>query len=138
MRWSDIPFTPSAATLRWFAGLLAVFLAALGGWQFVAHDHRVVGLVLLGAALVIAPLGLLFPAAVRPIFVAWMVLVYPVGWVTSHLLLACIFYCVFAPVGLLFRLAGRDALGRRFRPDQDTYWVDKPAAEDVRSYFRQS
>ncbi len=137
MRWSDIPFTPPPATLRWFTALLALFLAVSGGWQLLAQDHRLAGLVLVGAAALVAPVGLLFPAVMRPVFVGWMVLVYPIGWLTSHLILACLFYCVFTPVGLLFKLVGRDALGRS-RREQETYWAAKPSADDVRSYFRQS
>src|SRR5207302_438434 len=116
---------PPPATLRWFAVLLGVFLGGLGGWEFFGRDKEALALVLAGVALLVVVVGLLFPAAVRPVFVSWMVLVYPVGWLTSHLVLACLFYCVFTPVGLFFKLVGRDALHRRFRPEQESYWVAK-------------
>ena len=83
------------------------------------------------------PWDRIFMLAVAPVFVGWMVLVYPVGWLASHLLLACVYYGLFTPLGLFFRVIGRDVLGRRFRRDQDSYWAVKPGAEDVRSYFRQ-
>jgi hypothetical protein len=62
----------------------------------------------------------------------------PIGLVVSWLLLALLFYGMFTPVGLFFRLIGRDALCRRYRPDLDTYWAPKAGARDVRSYLRQS
>ena len=55
----------------------------------------------------------------------------------SHLLLLILFYAMFVPLGLFFRLIGRDALARR-RPDRSTHWLPKPTPSDVRSYFRQS
>src|SRR5205823_3181256 len=96
------------------------------------------GLALGGAALGLGLLGLLAPARLRPVYVGLMVLTYPLNWLTSHLLLACLFYCVITPLGVFFRLIGRDVLTRRFRPDRDTYWAPKPRADDVRSYFRPS
>ena len=56
----------------------------------------------------------------------------------THVMLAVIFYCLFTPVAVLFKLLGRDVLGRRLQPAQETYWATKPQAKDVRSYFRQS
>jgi len=47
------------------------------------------------------------------------------------------FYGVFTPVALVFRLIGRDALSRRRRPDLDSYWQPKPPAAGPRSYFKQ-
>jgi hypothetical protein len=138
MRWSEVPFSPPRATLRWFAVLGALLLAALAGWQWLVHNHGVAAVVLAGAALIVALVGLAVPLALRPIFVGWMVLVFPVNWLVSHLVLACLFYCIFTPVGLFFKLVGRDALTRRLPSDRGSYWVDKPAAADVRSYFRQS
>ncbi len=82
--------------------------------------------------------GIAFPRALRPVFVAWMVIVFPVSWLTSHLILACLFYGLFTPLAFVFRLIGRDCLGLGRRPEQESYWVAKPTPENVRSYFRQS
>jgi hypothetical protein len=138
MRWSDIPFHPPPATLRWFGGIGAIVLAGLAGQRFWAHDDETAAVVLLGLAFVVATGGLVFPAVLRPVFVGWMVVVYPMNWAVSRLLLAGVFYCLFTPLGLFFKLIGRDVLARRIRGDQETYWTDKPGAADVRSYFRQS
>ncbi|HYT90803.1 MAG TPA: SxtJ family membrane protein [Gemmataceae bacterium] len=138
MRWSEIPFSPPVATLRWFAFLGALLLAAAAVWLFLNHQNEGVALVLLALASVVGALGFAFPKALRPVFVAWMVLVFPIGWLTTQLILALLFYCIFTPLGLWFRLIGRDGLACRLRPDQETYWTAKPPAADVRSYFRQS
>jgi multisubunit Na+/H+ antiporter MnhG subunit len=83
------------------------------------------------------PLGLVKPAAIRPIFAAWMGVALVIGAVVSRLILAALFYLVFTPVGLLFRLIGRDELRLR-RIDTESYWTEKERPRDVRSYLRQS
>ncbi len=88
-------------------------------------------------ALTFGPLGLFWPGALRPIFVGWMVLAFPIGWTVSLLVLALIFYGLFTPMALVFRLMGRDALDRLREPDRPSYWQPKPAPADLRRYFRQ-
>jgi hypothetical protein len=137
MRWSDIPRNPSLKQLRQFAALWLLFFGGLACWQGLVRGNVLAGWLCAVAALGIGPLGLAWPRAVRSIFVGWMVLAFPIGWMVSHAVMAFLYYFVFTPVGVFFRLIGRDALQLR-RQSLDTYWVAKPAAADVRSYFRQS
>jgi hypothetical protein len=74
----------------------------------------------------------------RPVFVAWMVVAFPIGWVVSRLVLLLLFFGVVTPVALFFRVTGRDALKVKRRPGAGTYWTQKPHSADVASYFRQS
>ena len=76
--------------------------------------------------------------AVRHIFVTWSVIAFPIGWVVSRLALGLLFYGVFTPIGLLFRLIGRDALMRRRPTGQDTYWTTTGPPPSASSYFRQA
>jgi hypothetical protein len=138
MRWSDIPFQPSSRTLRQFAALCLAVFTALAGWRFLRHGDVLVPWLFLGLAFTLGPLGLVRPQLLRPVFVGWMIVVFPIGWLVSHLVLAVLFYGLFTPLGLIFRLAGRDALACRRKPGQNSFWTPKPAARDVRSYFRQS
>ncbi len=135
MRWSEIDFKPSSRKVRQFAllwllffGLLAVSSADQGHWWAC--------LGVASAAIVGALTGLLKPALLRPIYTGWMVLVFPVSWVVSHLMLALLFFGVFTPLALLLKLTGRDALQRRIQPGSKTYWVPLPMSTDVRRSFR--
>ncbi len=137
MNWSDVDFAPPRRTLRQFAGLWLAFFAGLAVW-FALHQApaaQVAGLAVL--ALSVGLLGLCKPGAIRLLFVGLTIATFPVGWAVSRLVLAVLFYGLFTPVGLFFRLVGRDAMRLRARPGQDTYWLPKPQAADVRGYFRQ-
>jgi hypothetical protein len=137
MRWSDLPLSPSERTLRQFAGLWLLFFGGLACWRGLVLGQETLGLVLAGLAVTLGPLGLVRPRLLRPVFVAWIVLAFPVGWVVSHLILGVLYFGVFTPVALVFRLVGRDPLCRRPAPEKMTYWVAKPAAANVGRYFGQ-
>jgi hypothetical protein len=137
MQWSDIPRDPTPRTLRQFAGLWLAFFGAWACWEWLARGRPAVAVALGVAALAVGLTGLARPSAVRPVFVGWMVLAFPVGWLVSRLLLAALYYTVFTPIGLLFRLLGRDALELRRRPDRPTYWSPRPEAVDPLRYLRE-
>lgn len=135
MTWKDLPRNPSSATLRQFAALWLVIFGIMGYSRFQHGDTRL-GVALMAMAAVGGIVGLAAPRVMRPIFVGWLIVVFPIGWFISHALLAVLFACLFAPLGLLFRWMKRDAL--RLRPtDTTTYWRPKPAAADIASYYRQ-
>ena len=137
MRWSDIPFHPSRATLRQFAGLWLVFFGGLALWQGLVRGQTGLATLCAVLALTIGPLGLIRPGWIRPIYVGWMILAFPIGWTVSQVMLALMFYGLFTPIGLLFRLLGRDPLHRARRPGVESYWTPKPAPAGPKSYFRQ-
>jgi hypothetical protein len=136
MQWSDIQFRPSARTLRQFAGLWLAFFGGLAAWQiFFRHEERLAEIFALLALAVGLP-GLAWPRLIRPVYVGWMVLAFPIGWTVSQVMLALLYYGLFTPIGLLFRLVGRDPLHLR-RPATATYWSAKAIPEDPRCYFKQ-
>ncbi|MEI8042814.1 MAG: SxtJ family membrane protein [Verrucomicrobiota bacterium] len=137
MTWSDIPFRPAPRVLRQFAAAWLVFFLALGAHQYLVRKHPAAGMALMGMAVVIGLPGLIKPATVRWIFVTWMVVAFPIGWLISLLMLLLMFYCVITPVALLFRLRGRDLLGRKMDPSGTTFWMPKDPPRDVRRYFKQ-
>jgi hypothetical protein len=88
-------------------------------------------------AVTLGLLGLIKPAALRWLFVTWMVLAFPIGWLVSQIMLLLMFYLLITPVALLFRLQGRDPLARKPAPERTSFWSPKKVPDDVRSYFRQ-
>jgi saxitoxin biosynthesis operon SxtJ-like protein len=137
MRWSDIQFDPPRTTLRQFAGLWLVFFGGLALWEALVRGRPGLAAIFALLAVTIGPLGLTRPQWVRLIYVGWMVLALPIGWTISQIILAVMFFGLFAPIALVFRLLGRDPLHRTRRPDRESYWAPKPASADLRRYFKQ-
>ncbi len=136
MRWADIPFDASERVLRQFAGLCAVALIGAALWKGAVHGWPAWTWAMAGAAVLVAVVAWLRPAWLRPVFVGWMVLAFPIGWLMSLLLLTVLFFGLFTPVAVLFKLMGRDALMLR-RKNRDSYWQTKSSPSDLRRYFRQ-
>jgi hypothetical protein len=137
MRWSDIPFDPTRKTLRQFAGLWLVFFGGVALWQALVRGRMNLGLSIGALALVVGLAGLTRPEWVRLIYIGWMVLAFPIGWTVSQVILLIMYFGLFMPIGLIFRLIGRDPLHRARRAGVESYWTPKPAPVDVRSYFKQ-
>ena len=137
MQWSDIQLDPPRRTLRQFAGLSLVVFGGLACWGYFAKGRVTSSAVLATLAIAIGLPGLVRPRLVRPVYVGSMILAFPIGWAVSRVLLATLFYGVVTPMGMAFRLSGRDALYLARQPGRATYWMPKPAPADLRSYFRQ-
>ena len=137
MQWSDIQFDPTRKTLRQFAGLWLVVFAGMGLWQALARHNPKLGLSLGALALVVGVAGLTRPDWVRLIYIGWMVLAFPIGWTVSQVILLILYFGLFTPIALVFRLIGRDPLHRARRAGVESYWTPKPAPAGVTSYFKQ-
>ena len=128
---------PADRTLRQFAVLWIVFFLAIAALQEIHHHRHVLSIVLAALAVTVGPLGLVWPRVIRPVFVAWMAMAYPIGWVVSRIVLGIIFYGLFAPVAWVFRIIGRDVLVLKSQPKAETYWQPKPTAADQTEYLQQ-
>ena len=62
---------------------------------------------------------------------------FPIGMVVSFVVLAGFYYLVLTPVGLVFRLIGRDSLRRKFDRTAKSYWIARRPADNVKRYFNQ-
>lgn len=138
MQWSDIKKAPSARTLRQFGLLCLVIFGGLALWNAIVLDNLPAGAVLGALALTLGPLGLIRPQALKWVYVGWMIVAFPIGWTVSKFVLGILFYGLFTPIALVFRLVGRDALRRRPKRELSSYWMRKAMPADVTSYFRQS
>jgi len=122
-----IDFNPRLPILRQFGwiGLLGfpliavVMLSQWFGWQ-----PNLAVYILFGLGAVSGLLAMISPRALLPIYVLMMLIAIPIGFVISIVLLRLIYYLLFTPMALWFRIRGRDTMNRRLDPDRDSYWQD--------------
>jgi|ERR1043166_7595630 hypothetical protein len=137
MQWFDIPTDPAPKVLRQFAGAWLVFFLAFAAHQGIARGHHLLAGVIAVAAVIVGATGLIWPAAIRWLFVGWMMLAFPIGWLVSQVMLLVMFYFLLTPVALFFRIIGRDALRRKAAAGESSYWRVKESPQSIRNYFRQ-
>jgi hypothetical protein len=117
------------ASIAWFE--LLVFAFGLG-------DARpLVAGVFAGLSVLSLLLSLVWPKANLPIYLGLTILSYPIGFVLSYVIMGTLFFLLITPVGLFFKLTGRDSLNRRFEPDLPSYWIDSRPQRPKESYFKQ-
>jgi hypothetical protein len=73
----------------------------------------------------------------KMIYLGLTLVTLPIGWVVSFILLAIFYYLLLAPLGLIFRLMGRDALCRKFDPKAKSYWLSRQPPKGPEQYFHQ-
>ena len=76
------------------------------------------------------------PATSKPLYMAWMTVLWPIGWLVSTILLAMSFYGVVTPIGLLMRLR-RDPLNQEIDSANDSYWQPTESSDSSDQYFHQ-
>ena len=134
MKLVEINWTPTSKQLRQFGVLCLVALPFLG-WLWT-RDGAVVAW-LSGIGFGLALVGLVVPKALKPLFIGLMLLAFPIGMVVSEVVMLLIYFGVFLPIGLCFKLMKRDALKRSILPESLTYWERKKAPKNAASYYRQ-
>ena len=139
----DVDWRPERGKLRqfgWIAligfGLFGALLAhGIGTFEGRAPWTWPVVLWILAALCPV--LGYLFPPALRVTYVALMAIALPIGLVISTILLGFVFFLMFTPLALLFKLRGRDELSRSWDEDAGSYWIAVTAKREPSSYYRQ-
>lgn len=100
-------------------GVVALIIFWRSGWTQTPWVERF-GI----AAAAFLALSIVWPKALTPIEWAWMKLAMVLNYVMTRVLLTLVFFLAVTPVGLIFKLLGKDLLDRRFDPKASTYWVE--------------
>lgn len=134
----DFNFRPSRRDLRLFFGVwLPLFLVVVGGLAAWRHGAvTTAAVILLTIAAISTLLGWIRPQALWIVYLLWLALAFPIGWVVSHLILGFVYFIVLTPVGLVMRAFGYDPMVRRYDRSATTYWVRREPQTDVQRYFR--
>ncbi|MBC8353496.1 MAG: hypothetical protein H8E66_15975 [Planctomycetes bacterium] len=133
----DINWNPSRKELRVFSMLLigfGVVVAAVLYRRLESATPSTYALIVAGG---VGLAGLVVPTLVRPVYVIWMALAFPIGWTVSHVMMLAVFLLVLTPIGIAMRLCGRDPMQRQIDRDTKSYWLARTPRQDLKSYFRQ-
>ena len=142
----EINWNPTDRQLKQFGSIALVgfplaawVLSGWPGWGTAwtgTHTNVIGGAALLGVLAALVALSR--PQLLKPTFLLLTLITFPIGLVVSEVLVLLIYVTLFVPMGLLFRIIGRDALERTIDRDCASYWQSKAQPPNPRSYFRQS
>lgn len=134
-----IDFHPPQKQLQQFAWFSLIGFPLIG-WLLLYYKFEfstTVAWVLTAIGVGIFVLGMVSTNLIKPVFIGLMALAIPIGFVLSTLVLCGLYYLLFTPVALFFKLIGRDKLQRRWDPSATSYWVERkevPLARYLRMY----
>ncbi len=115
---------------RKFGFFFAAVFAAAGFYFYDSADPSLAyGLLVVAALFSLA--ATLLPNVLLPLNKLWMRLGLLLGMIVSPLVLGLIFFLIFAPIGLIMRLFGRDELRLKVK-DSESHWKPRsvPPVED--------
>lgn len=114
-----------------FLSVLAAIKLAIGQYQWATGWG--------GGAGVLLVIALTRPGVLAPFNRLWTRFGLLLHRVMNPLIMGIMFFLVLTPFGLTMRLFGWDALRRKRRPDQATYWITRdsigPPPETMRNQF---
>ena len=73
----------------------------------------------------------------RTVYVVMIAVTLPIGFIVSLILMGVFYFGLITPLGLVFRLIGRDVLARRFDRNARTYWISHQQTTRAERYFQQ-
>ena len=94
-------------------------------------------LILFSFGFIIFIISLISLKLTKMIYLSMILLTLPIGYVISFILLGAFYFLLLAPLGLIFRLIGRDPLNRKFEPNAKSYWLSRQPPKGPEQYFHQ-
>lgn len=117
-------YTPARGR-RFAVTLFVAFavLALIAAWR----GRETVMFVFGSLAAAFAISGIAAPGSLQPIERAWMAFAHALSRITTPIFMSIVYFLLLAPVGLIRRATGRNALVRRAKGD--SYWVQRPRSD---------
>jgi hypothetical protein len=134
MKLIEMNWNPDTRQLRQF-GWIALAALPLLGWLWSGGNPTVTA-GLAGAGLALALAAQLAPRALKPVFLGVSLAAIPVGILVGETIIALLFVGLFVPLGIVFRLIGRDSLQREFITPVKSYWQPRKQPAGPESYLR--
>ena len=108
--------------LRQFGLLVGAIFIVIGLWPLVFRGESL-RLWAIGIGGLLIAFGGILPQLLAPIHKGWMWVGHILGWINTRILLSIVFYVLVTPMGLVFRLMGKDTMRRAFVSSSMTYRV---------------
>jgi Saxitoxin biosynthesis operon protein SxtJ len=128
---------PAGSSDRTFGLTISAVFGVIGGMRLVfGHNYAWRWI---GAAAVLAMLGIFLPGVLSPFNRAWSRLGMLLYKIVNPVVMTLLFCTAIVPVGLLMRLFGKDPLRLRRQPEAASYWIVRdppgPAPATMRDQF---
>ena len=129
---------PDKKQLRDFGKISLVMLPAIGLLLNLLDKLPLSGLIIFclsGLAMYIS--SRISTDIIKPIYVVFVVVTFPIGWVISHLVMGIFYFGIITPVAVFFKIIKRDPLCRKADKNASSYWIKCKNNRSTKDYFNQ-
>ena len=131
MNMSDLEL-PSNQKLGFFFSAFSFLIST----YFYFNDNLLPAYILVSVAFLFLAVTLAKPDLLLPLNKLWMRLGLLLGRIVSPIVLAVLFFLMFAPIGIFMRIFGRDEL-RLKKLNYDSFWKLRDQSDKASSSFTQ-
>ncbi len=123
-------------TLKKFAIIMGMAFLLITMLALFRHRHINLSFAMISASFFV--IAFTVPSILKPFYFIWMRLAFVLSWINTRLILIIMFYLVFAPIGFVIRLVGKDLLERKIEKNSISYWQRKDKSNSGKiNYERQ-
>ncbi len=133
----DLDINPDCKKLRSFAWVSTFVFAVVAFMLHRDESGKWIQIVAASFACYSFFCAMISPGLVRPLYVILTVLAFPIGWISSNIILMLLYYGMILPVGVLLRFFGKDPVDKRFKDGAISSWVPKKQDLDRKRYYNQ-
>jgi len=134
----EIDWSPKSRQLRNFGKIALAATAVISVLLYLLKGVAIQWvLIIFAVGFIIFIISMISLKLTKMIYLGMILLTMPIGWVVSFILMAAFYFLLLAPLGLVFRLIGRDPLYRRFDPAAKSYWLSRRPPKGPEQYFHQ-
>ena len=137
MSLAPINWRPDRKTLVEFSEAWMFFLGMVAAPLMLNRGHLRLAAAFWILAVAGRLIGLVHPMLLKSVFLGLTLATWPIGWAVSSLTLALLYYVIFTPIGLIFKLIGRDAMKRHLDRAAPTYWEPYTPDHSPEAYLQQ-
>lgn len=125
-----------AGDLRKFGVTVGAAFIFLGVLLLLRHRSSYVAFC--GAGALLMAFGVIWPRALKYVYISWMALAFALGFVMSNVILTLFFFLFVTPIALLARLFQKDFLAQKWDKRAASYWIQHGSeVKTANTYERQ-
>jgi hypothetical protein len=112
--------------LRSFGLMVGGIFALMSIWPAIFHQRDPRWWLMAVSACLLIP-ALILPNTLFWPYRGWMAVGHVLGWINTRIILGVAFYVIVTPIGIIRSWLGKDPMGRKLRPELDSYRVIRKA-----------
>ena len=110
-------------TVRKFGIIFSIILLAIAGWMWYKNNSLWTWFG--SGAAVMALLAIFLTTVLVPLYKGMTVFAIIIGFFVSKVIITLMFIVFFVPIGLIFRVLGKDLLDKKINKNAASYWLKK-------------